>query len=414
MGLSFLLAISVHHKRMKRMSRRRRRQREIQNSNTWVAPEIPVDLLIQIMARLPAKSVMRFKCISKYLSSLLCSRYFCNLFLRVPSQLQPQPRIYMTLLDDISYSKSVLLSSAPSTCLSSVVFDQDLTLRRMGGYSLRSVRGFMCYTICLEARIYNPSIRQLVKLPFIKSSNIDPHYVLHFLCHDPVNNQYKILCVIMSKDIQMFKSELWVFVLEAGGSWKRVAKDFHPHRPTSLEVTMNGVLYYLAWTDSHTFVLVSFDIMSEEFNMIQVPRKVGDVLIILKVRAILINYGGKVAVFDYTYVRRNNGKLDIWVMEDWRKKEWSMKTLALQPSQVHFITRNNWRPKVISLKDNVMWIPQKLTSPFYYFYHDLRINDLKKVEVKGIPARYFSKPERTRYFDIEFMDSGENIFEFKQ
>lgn len=96
-------------------------------------------------------------------------------------------------------------------------------------------------------------------------------------------------------------------------------------------------------------------------------------------------------------------------MEDWRKKEWSMKTLALKPSQKQFITGNNWRPKATSLKDNVMWIPQKLTSPFYYYYHDLQINDLKKVEVKGIPARYFIKHERTRYFDIEFMDSGENI-----
>nr|VDD32517.1 unnamed protein product [Brassica oleracea] len=55
-------------------------------------------------------------------------------------------------------------------------------------------------------------------------------------------------------------SEHWVFVLEAGGSWKRVAKDFQtPHHPSSLQVTMKNVLYYLAFTDSsQTCVLVSF------------------------------------------------------------------------------------------------------------------------------------------------------------
>ncbi|CAA7017602.1 unnamed protein product [Microthlaspi erraticum] len=48
---------------------------------------------------------------------------------------------------------------------------------------------------------------------------------------------------------------------------------------------MNGVLYYLAWTDSYTCVLVSFDARSEEFEMLQVPRKAGDVIIASKIIA---------------------------------------------------------------------------------------------------------------------------------
>uniref|UniRef100_A0A0D3AH10 F-box domain-containing protein n=2 Tax=Brassica oleracea TaxID=3712 RepID=A0A0D3AH10_BRAOL len=45
------------------------------------AGEIPEDLMIEIAARLPAKSVMRFKCISKFWSSLPLSTHFCNRFL---------------------------------------------------------------------------------------------------------------------------------------------------------------------------------------------------------------------------------------------------------------------------------------------------------------------------------------------
>ncbi|CAL9233804.1 unnamed protein product, partial [Arabidopsis halleri] len=39
---------------------------------TW---EIPPYLLIKILTRLLAKSLMRFKCVSKLWSSLICSRY---------------------------------------------------------------------------------------------------------------------------------------------------------------------------------------------------------------------------------------------------------------------------------------------------------------------------------------------------
>lgn len=204
MGLSFLIS-TVQQKRMNKRSRirqksRPQRQRETQDSNTLVTPEIPLDLLIEILTRLPAKSVMRFKCMSKFISSLLCSRYFCNLFLKVPSQgPQPQPRLYMFLLDRNFYSKSLLLSSAPSTCSSSsVVFDKDLTIREMGGFYLRSVRGFICFTIFLQAHIYNPSTKQHVILPAIESNIVpggDGSNVAYFICYDPVNDQYKLLFV---------------------------------------------------------------------------------------------------------------------------------------------------------------------------------------------------------------------------
>ncbi|VVA99311.1 unnamed protein product [Arabis nemorensis] len=328
---------------------------------------------------------------------------------------RPQPRIYMTLLDlRYNYSKSLLLSSPPTTPPSSFEFDHDLTIHEMGGFNLHVVRGFICFTVFKRARIYNPSTRQLVILPAIESNliaQVDDYNIFYFLCCDPVNDQYKLLStitVMSDNNMQNVRSELWVFVLEAGGFWKRVAKDFPPHIPNPLELTRNGVLYYLAWTDSHTCLLVSFDIRSEEFDTMQVPRKAGDVLPRLNKWVTQIEYCGKVAVFDFTFLKET-GMVDLWVVEDWRKKEWSRNTMVLKPSQMQLVTCDRLKPKGTILKGKIILVPLKLISPFYFLCYDLRTNDLEKVEIKGIPDRWFSRHPRTKYFDMEFMDTSESI-----
>lgn len=76
-----------------------------------------------------------------------------------------------------------------------------------------------------------------------------------------------------------------------------------------------------------------------------------------------IEYGGNVAVFDFTYLLVN-GKVDLWVVEDAKKKEWPRKTLVLQPSHMHLVTDNIWVAKGTSIKGKVILVPKNLISPF--------------------------------------------------
>ncbi|KAL1205263.1 F-box/kelch-repeat protein [Cardamine amara subsp. amara] len=82
-------------RRMKRRSTgiRRRIRREICKSHE-PSPEIPFDIVIEILTRLPAKSLMRFKSVSKLWSSLICSRNFTDRLLRVSSS---SLHLYMTV-----------------------------------------------------------------------------------------------------------------------------------------------------------------------------------------------------------------------------------------------------------------------------------------------------------------------------
>ena len=165
MPFSFDLAVTLQReaRRMKRRSKRiRRRQNDICKSHEpW--QEFPSDLVIEILTRLPAKSLMRLKSVSKLWSTLICSQYFTNL--------SSAPRIYMWLGFD---KEKILVSSSSSPDLDgSFVVDQDLTISAMKGYSVSHVyRGLMCFTKGTNAQIYNSTTKKLVVLPDIEESNI--------------------------------------------------------------------------------------------------------------------------------------------------------------------------------------------------------------------------------------------------
>ncbi|CAH8392280.1 unnamed protein product [Eruca vesicaria subsp. sativa] len=387
------------------MKRRRRRRPHIS--------KIPMDLVMgEILTRLPAKSLMRFKCVSKLWSSLIRSQYFTHRFFTVSSQ--PRPRFYICLADLANNYSTVISAPQTSSCF---VVDHDLTAPRRGGYIWQNLRGFMCYTFYRKPRIYNPATRQLVTLPTFKSKFIPPapservEAVYYYFGHDPVNDQYKVICSIAPKHNQIMP-EHWVFVLKPRGSWKKMAPpDFCPHIPAATRrgLSINGVIYYLVLIDLYVYAVVSFDIRSEEFKLILVPRRDEDDLIPGRVKKVsLMEYDGKVIVLDFSHLT-DKGVLDLWVLENAGNKEWSRKTLVLQPSQLHLVDNLTFKVGCTTQHGKVFFAPYDLISPFHILCYDLPRNDMTKIEIKGIPDHWFSKDKANTRFQLMFMDQGESI-----
>ncbi|KAL1220110.1 F-box protein [Cardamine amara subsp. amara] len=376
--------------------------------------EIPRDLMIEVFMRLPAKSLMKFKCISKHWSSLISSRYFCNRVFTVARQ--QQPRLYMCLVDQFGQRELLSLSmsstSPDNTCF---VVDQDLSSPGMGGFFLSIVHDLMCFYVTTNACIYNPNTKQLLTLPAIKSDIIDEQGqrkdTRYPIGHDPVNDQYKLFCTIAisSRGLANLKSEHWVFVLEAGGLWKKVVprEHYHPHAPLSRGWFVSGsVVHYMAWLDMHICAVVSFEITSEELTIIPVPKKAGDVFLpAVMMMADIIEYGGKIAIFDHSYLD-DEGLVDLWVLEDAGKKKWSKQTLVLQPCQRHLVHDTELKVKGTIRDGKVILAPSEMGSGFYIMYYDIQSNSLTRVKIEGVPHYWFDK---ICYFDLKFMDESESF-----
>ncbi|KAG7569977.1 hypothetical protein ISN45_Aa04g026300, partial [Arabidopsis thaliana x Arabidopsis arenosa] len=272
----------------------------------------------------------------------------------------------------------------------------------------------MCFQFRTKACIYNPSTKQLLTLPSVKSDITAQQGQLkstqYFLGRDPVNDQYKLFCTIeiSSQWFANMRSEHWVFTLEAGGSWKKVVPlgIYHPHAPATAGRSIHGVVHYLAWVDLYNCAVVSFDIMSEEVTTFLLPRKIRDVpLPALMMKADLIEYDGKLAIFNHSYLK-DEGSVDLWVLKDAEMKKWSNKRLVLQPCQRHLVHDIDLIVKGTTKDGKVMLAPLEMRSQFYILCYDVQSNDLRKVEIKGVPRLWFDKE---CYFDLKFVDKSESF-----
>ncbi|CAN8317763.1 unnamed protein product [Cochlearia groenlandica] len=378
--------------------------------------EIPMDVLIEILIRLPLYSLSRFKCVSKQWSSLISCRYFCQRSFKLTSQ---QPCLYLSFVESGEKGKRGLLPIS-SDKTGSLVVDRDLSILGIGGKFVNSLHGFICLYVGEKLRIYNPRTKQLLTLPDIKPDIIakrDQYKQIEYCFgHDPVSDQYKLVCSIgvFSLPMANLKSEHWVFVLKEGGggggdSWRKVvvSKDYQPHFPGSLGRSTSGygsVVRYIGWFDMYKCAVVSFDVRSEEFTINLVPRDAAWYVAVpaLEMMANIIEYDGKIAIFDYFHMSEK-GEVYLWVFKD---GEWFRERMVLQHSQRDLVHGIDYVVKGTTPDGKVILVPCDFSSRLFFLCYDMVSNDLRMFGIKGLGL----DPFETYYaLDLKFIDESESF-----
>ncbi|KAJ4906312.1 F-box/LRR-repeat protein [Raphanus sativus] len=347
--------------------------------------EIPLDLLVEILIRLPGKYLARFKCVSKQWSSLISSPYFCESVYTI-TQRKQQPRLYMCLVGERGQSALLSMSSTSpdNTCF---VVDQDLSIPGMGCYYLNDLHGLMCFTVGKKACLYNPSTGQRLTLPKIKADIIADKGQTRYISRYSFGYDSK---------------------LEVPGKKVVSHKNYRPHAPFSRGQSISGsVVHYLAWHDMYTCAIVSFDVRSEELTTIIAPEDVMANMSVpaIEMKAELIDYGGKIAIFECSYLK-TEGMAVLLVLEDAEKKEWSKRSLVLQPCQRHLVQDTEFIVKGTTQDGKVILAPLEMHSGFYILCYDLQSNGLSKVEIQGVPHRWF---DEECYYDLRLMSESERV-----
>ncbi|CAA7051298.1 unnamed protein product [Microthlaspi erraticum] len=210
-----------------------------EDQNNFV--QIPLDVVIEIIGRLPWKSVARFLVVSKSWEAFICSRYFITSF-PFGSSLSSQTRLLTTFNDCIGKRKYLDFFSSSSS--STLGCDE-------------------------EQIIFNPTTGKSITLPRVVTWR---KIIKTYFGYDPVNDQYKVLCLTKINDNHGSIHLVYHQVLTFGARepWRVMDDCSIPHYPWSSGLCIDGVLYYVAITGKEVllFSMMRFDLRSEKLDLL--------------------------------------------------------------------------------------------------------------------------------------------------
>lgn len=342
---------------------------------------IPLDLIVEILLKVPTKSVAGLVFVSKKWLSIISCKYFINQYLQARSS----PRLLFTVFDP--YMPVQFLHSCSQVDPSSarhrvnITPENKLMKNHMHAFS-PPIRGLICRQMDSRVMIGNPTTGQFLTLPRLKTTR---RGVLSFFGYDPVNDVYKVLCMTILRGRQnrgsgVVSEEHQVYTLGEGQRKWRMVECKHPHLPptpshvTDKGICLKGVLYYYAWIKNEG-ALISFDLISEEFNVVKLPEDIH----------CLVNYTGKVAT---TRRPTANGEVHFWVLEDATKQEWS-KVLIVVPFFSELAGKNDgFRFRGTVSTGELIFSPfSSATGPFFFISYSLKENKAQNVVVREFGGR---------------------------
>ncbi|KAL0796058.1 hypothetical protein Bca101_067435 [Brassica carinata] len=367
-------------------------------SSTYVggnSETLPIDLISEILKRLPAKTIALCRCVSKEWDSLLSSPPFTKLFLTVSST-RPQ------LLVTFEFKGKWHFFSSPQHH-----FDETVSVVAPDYHM--GISGDWYKEICLSANgfvylyekkmlkgkmervpvICNPSTGQKIPLPKVRAKNNE---LISFLGYDPIEKQFKVLCMTITKYRRQRNSrEHHVLMLgERNPSWRKIECEF-PHFPHKFRkgICINGILYYVAH-NNFTKVIACFDVRSEKFRLIQMGSNFSTI----------INYKGKLGVL----VRDSMDGNLLWVLDDTEKGKWSKHALFF-PDMFSWNAMSVWGTD----RGEIVWALWLWTQPFYVYYYNVERQSVRRVEIQGIEEKVFMNQDERPDEVFTFPNHVENL-----
>ncbi|XP_071717865.1 F-box only protein 8-like [Rutidosis leptorrhynchoides] len=271
---------------------------------------IPSEIKIKIFCHLPAKSLIRFRSVSKEWKSLIDSSEFSSDFIVRQAQ---RKRLFLRLYEDDTKKGEYCR----------IVDDDDTFPQHM--ISVRK-------SVTIDAPYYKH-----VNIGFgVCPKSLDPKIIR-------INSVKLPYDYNVGYERTLLRFEIFTL---SGGIWRRPLTKF-PSKWIEVKlwsktsVGLNGFVYWHALC-MRDYMMMSFDLASEKFTKIHVPRKIARTQFeIFKLRE-------SIGVFRYGSKRRYH----VWLMDHDSKSFIKLYTFTTLP-----IT--HWRWKVVGFRDNDQLIIEK-------------------------------------------------------
>ncbi|KAL7196673.1 hypothetical protein ACSBR1_036648 [Camellia fascicularis] len=389
---------------------------------------IPEDIIFQVLKELPAKSLLRFRCVSKLWCSIIDSPLFINSHrgrshtrqggITILMLAQPYP--YGPDGEHVTHFFSINPQGIEPPCpVQTLPFADNFSL-------IQFVNGLVCY----GNNVWNPSTREVLTLPPVPCELVSNYtkwtfFSYCFLGFAPNSNEYKVVNICQKyrkglngdKETGASQCKILTLGLGTGSMWRDIDSDSDDCLASQLSnfymsrvCCVNGTIY--CWGTSQGRIL-AFDVGQEKFRYICHPDDANFSIKLIQVRDCLALI---------------NTKLDkFWMLDESLGVNWKTESLIIPHI---YKTHGPWRMLIpvgsihrgdeILLhwrreSDEILHLPEGRVQGKEFlelFYYELQGKRLRKIcfisHLPGLPNSFVDTTSQ-----ISFAKQVECLFRFK-
>ena len=326
---------------------------------------LPHDIVLNILARLPVKSVLRFRCVSKtWYSSIATPNFISN---------------HLIYHKNNNNNLAYLINIRPNINIPIFIGGYDHAFNRISEYpipfdflvsyalSAGSCNGLVCLyqlrdvpTNAYPIYLWNPSIRKVKRLPDSIYSSTHFDRLSTELAYQAETNDYKVvnICQMPAPNHRGFEVEAELYTLSSN-SWRKIGISLTNNIVVSpfannTSTFVSGALHWLGCISEAAFpyMILSFDVNNDKFGEMALPdvqqllpqglMAVPNYLMVFKGKLAFITLGYRhiSGVINYEYrdfMSSHRHSCFIWVMGEYGVHESWSKLFFVKFENVHFV-----------------------------------------------------------------------------
>ncbi|XP_049408356.1 F-box/kelch-repeat protein At3g23880-like [Solanum stenotomum] len=307
-------------------------------------PNFPLEIIIEILSRLPVKSLLKFKSVSKSWFSLISSSHFSKSHLNISSRnnnLSHKNLLLLSMyLPHTLYSCTLYstLHEKSNLCLNKLNFPWNPS-NILAGVSLCNGLFLICIGMYNNnLYLWNPSTRKNKILPFSSCTKYSRCDVTFGFGYDEFNDDYKVIEIYGVYDIHyVYDANIKIYSLRSN-SWKIMKKYSDALFSSDSGVFLNGCVH---WAVAHNdgsciyWDIVSLNLKNEKFGNFALPSFDGfdhsrSLVDSSDFELGTMNWSlGKLGDFLCLFCDYYKVKLDVWIMKEYNAKGCWIKPVSL-------------------------------------------------------------------------------------
>ncbi|XP_076899446.1 putative F-box protein At5g62060 [Bidens hawaiensis] len=259
--------------------------------------QFPSDITVEILSRLPVKSILRFRSVSKPWLSYISDPSFTKLHLTRSTR----TALFISAYDASTHKTHLLSASHDGTLTHLTTLETDY-----------SDQYFTTDPVHLHGLIPG----------FLTNNNVDVHYLYGL---DESKNEHKIL-IIRKLYEPCIRVEVMIFSM-SDRSWRTIEVDpplgfnwdrFSFYSACVMSVCVNSVVHLLLEDGPYAYDILAFDLVTEKFSIINTPE---DVMPYPEDDPYINDVNGFVGVVchDRTW---ENKEMHSWILQDYENRVW--------------------------------------------------------------------------------------------